>query len=225
LIVAGIPIGVIVVGVGSRLAMLALRVTSPDRVVGVTSDDGFEIGRFTLSGSYNLLVLGAAVGVLGAGVYRAVRPWLLGPTWFRRFTVAAASGAVAGSMLIHADGIDFRVLQPTWFAVGLFVLLPALFGLAIAVGVDRVAATASSHSWRRWIGATLLVVAFPPSIMVVAVAAVILVLWVPTRRELESLGELPKFAGVMIRAGWLAIALLGLMALVGDVRALASAGR
>ena len=139
LIVAGIPTGVLVAGVGSRLAMLVLRLTSPDEVVGVTSDDGFEIGRFTLGGTFNLLMLGATVGVIGAAAYRAVAPWLLGPTWFRRCTVAAGTGAVVGSMLIHAGGIDFRVLTPTWLAVGLFVALPALFGAVIGVVVDRVA--------------------------------------------------------------------------------------
>ncbi len=99
LIVAGIPTGVLVAGVGSRLAMLVLRLTSPNSVVGVTSDDGFEIGRFTLGGTYNLLMLGAVVGVIGAAAYRAARPWLLGPAWFRRLTVAAGSGAVVGSAL------------------------------------------------------------------------------------------------------------------------------
>lgn len=44
---AGIPTGVIVAGLGSRLAMLLLRLTSPAAVRGVTSDDGFEIGRVT----------------------------------------------------------------------------------------------------------------------------------------------------------------------------------
>lgn len=65
LIVAGIPTGVVVAGVGSRLAMLVLRSTSPEEVIGVTSDDGFEIGRFTLSGTYNLLMLGAVSAVIG----------------------------------------------------------------------------------------------------------------------------------------------------------------
>ena len=221
LIVAGIPTGVLVAGVGSRLAMLMLRLTSPDAVVGVTSDDGFEIGRFTLGGTYSLLMLGAGVGVIGAAAYRAVQPWLLGPTWFRRLTVAAGSGAVVGSMLIHADGIDFRVLKPTWLAVGLFVALPALFGAVIAVAVDRVSANVAEHGWWRWVLPTVLVVAFPPAIVVVGIAAVVLAAWVPVRRGLESTGGLPKAARLGVRAAWLMIALLGLAALVGDVRALA----
>jgi len=220
LIVAGIPTGVLVAGVGSRLAMLVLRLTSPDAVVGVTSDDGFEIGRFTLGGTYNLLVLGAVAGVIGAAAYRAVEPWLLGPAWFRRSTVAAGSGAVVGSMLIHGGGIDFRLLKPTWLAVGLFVALPALFGAVIAVGVDRVSIIATSQGWRRWVLPAVLVAAFPLAIVVVGIAAVVLAVWVPVRRGLESTGGLSKGAGLGVRGVWLMIALLGLAALVGDVRAL-----
>ena len=133
LALAGISTGVVVAGVGSRLAMLVLRLTSHPRVIGIQSDDDFTIGRFTLSGTYNLLVLGAAFGVIGAAVYQWVRPWLIGPQWFRYVTVGLACGAVVGSMLVHADGIDFRALTPTWLAIGLFVALPFLFGVAIAM--------------------------------------------------------------------------------------------
>src|SRR5262245_36951021 len=91
-VVAGIGTGIVVVGLGSRLAMMILRVTSPDHVVGVESDDGFEIGKLTLSGTYNLVQLGAAVGIIGALAYRLVARYLLGPRWFRYLTVGLASG-------------------------------------------------------------------------------------------------------------------------------------
>ncbi len=220
LIVAGIPIGVVVAGAGSRLAMYVLRLTSPDNVRGRISDDGFEIGRFTLSGTYNLLVLGAAVGVIGAAAYRAVAPWLIGPIWFRRFTVAAASGAVVGSMLVHADGIDFHVLKPQWLAIGLFVALPAVFGATMAAGVDHLAQWSTPNRWRRWLLPALLVVAFPPVIFFVTIAAATLIVWVPLRRVIVRAGSVPTAAGLAIRAGWLAVAVLGLVALVGDIQAL-----
>lgn len=92
LIVAGILTGALVAGVGSRLTMLVLRLTSPDTVIGVTSD----------------------------------------------------------------DGIDFRFLKPTWLAIGLFVALPAVFGVAIAAVVDRVAAIGAPRGWRGWILAIVL---------------------------------------------------------------------
>ena len=153
LAVAGITVGVIVVGLGSRLAMFALRLTSPDAVIGLQSDDDFTIGRMTLSGTYNLLVLGAGVGIIGVAAYQCVAPRLIGPNWFRRLTVAVASGAVVGSMLIHDDGVDFRALKPTWFAIALFVLLPALFGAAIGTVVDRVSRPTSRTATgrARWV--------------------------------------------------------------------------
>jgi len=42
----------------------------------------------------------------------------------------------------------------------------------------------------------------------------------PDGRGLESTGGLPRPAGLGVRAVWLLIALAGLAALVGDVRAL-----
>ena len=220
LVMAGIPTGVVVAGVGSRLAMLVLRLTSPSSVRGVTSDDGFEIGRFTLAGTYNLLMLGAAVGVIGAVAYRGVSPWLLGPGWLRRFTVAAASGAVVGSMLIHDDGIDFHALKPLWLAITLFVALPALFGVAIAVAVDRVADMRPPDGRRRWILPIVLVVSFPLVIPLVVLVAVGTAGWVLLRRGLGGAGSVPVGAALAVRGAWLAIAMLGLVALVADIRAL-----
>ncbi len=79
LVVAGIPVGVVIAGLVSRLAMLLLRLTSPGGVRGIQSDDDFTIGLFTLAGTYNLLVLGAAIGIIGVAAYQWGRPWLLGP--------------------------------------------------------------------------------------------------------------------------------------------------
>jgi hypothetical protein len=123
-------------------------------------------------------------------------------------------------MLIHADGIDFRVLEPTWLAIGLFVAFPALFGAIIGAVVDRVSAAPAPPGWRRWGVPILLVAAFPSTIVMVGIAAVALAAWVPVRRGLYSTGGLPQPAGLGIRAVWLLIALAGLAALVGDVRAL-----
>jgi hypothetical protein len=225
LVVAGVVVGVVVAGFGSRLAMFALRLTSPDQVRGVTSDDGFTIGRATLGGTYNLLVLGAVVGVIGAAAYRWVAPWLVGPGWLRRFTTGIASAVVVGSMLVHADGVDFNLLEPTWFAVGLFVALPGLFGVVIGVAVDAVARPGSwtARGRRRWLLPVALLVLFPLAIPVTVVAALVLGAWLPLRREAgwaRLRATLPF--GIAVRAAWLAVALLGLDALIGDIRALAA---
>jgi len=71
---------------------------------------------------------------------------LIGPTWFRRLTTALATGVVDGSILVHADGVDYRVLKPTWLAIALFVALPAAFGWLIGPVADRVR---RPDSWTR----------------------------------------------------------------------------
>jgi hypothetical protein len=184
--VVGIGWGLVCLGLGGRLAMFLLRLTSPDYVRGVLSDDGFVIGRFTLSGTYNLAVLGAALGVIGAAAYVAVAPWLIGSPGFRRFTVALTSAAIGGSGTIHYDGIDFHALKPQAFALGLFLVLPFVFGYGVATLVDRVA---ERDSWTRrgktaWVlpVALLVLIAANPLAGVVPIVAAIISALLVVRR-------------------------------------------
>ena len=220
IIVAGISAGALLIGVGSRVAMLILRVTSPDSVHGVESDDGFTIGEVTLGGTYNLLVLGAAVGIIGAIAYMCVAPWLIGPTWFRRLTTGLASAAVVGSMLVHADGIDFTVLKPTWLAIGLFVALPGLFGTLIGAFVDAVQRPDSwtARGRRRWILPLVGVVCFPATLFFLVLARILLVVWVVVKNAglVRLVRRIPAHT-LVIRSLWLLIAIAGLVALVADI--------
>lgn len=223
IIVAGVPTGFFVAGVGSRLAMFALRLTSPDSIRGVESDDGFTMGVFTMSGTSNLLFLGAVVGVIGACAYLLVRPWLIGPQWFRRVTVALASGAVVGQMLVHADGVDFTLLEPTWFAVGLFVALPAIFAWSIAVTLDHALRIAPPRSrFARYVVPAFLLIVFPPLIVIVALMvtpAVFAFVALGTTDEVRRLRSRRTY-GLVIRSVWLFVAALGAFALAADVRSL-----
>lgn len=224
LVVAGVLTGALVAGLGGRLAMLVLRLTSPEGVRGVISDDGFRIGEVTLFGTYSLVALGAAIGIIGAAAYRWVCPWLLGPPWFRRVTVSAGSAVVVGSMLIHADGVDFTLLQPTWLAIALFLALPAAFGWLIGWAVDRVAAPTSwtARGRRRWVVPVVLVACFPVVIILVGVTALMLAIWVPIRAQPQTLRWSRSWPVLLVaRAAWLAVAVAGLAALLGDIEALA----
>jgi hypothetical protein len=225
LALAGISTGVVVAGIGSRVAMLVLRLTSHDRVIGMQSDDDFTIGRFTFLGTYNLVVLCAVFGVFGAALYQWVRPWLIGPRWFRYATVGSACGAVIGSMLIHADGIDFRALTPTWLAIAMFVALPFAFGVAISWTVDRLDREGSfaREGRARWIVAPVLTLLLPPTLILLALATVVLFAWIPVRDAWRAQGKAPPRAfALVVRGVWLSIALLGLVALVNDIRDIAA---
>src|SRR4051794_32890042 len=88
---AGAVAGLLVGGIGGRLAMLLLRLTSPESVLGLTSDDGFEIGVVSLR-TFRLLLattgVGAAAGALYAGLRGMLPARLRLPLWTAFWAVA-----------------------------------------------------------------------------------------------------------------------------------------
>jgi hypothetical protein len=133
---AGAVLGALVGGVGGRLAMLLLARRNP-AVTGVVSDDGFEIGRFTPTGSLNLLLAGAFLGTLGGVIYLGLRSLMIGPRWFQVLSVSVGPAVVVGSMLVHPEGVDFVLLGPLPLTVALFLLIPGLFAAAMTLLGER----------------------------------------------------------------------------------------
>jgi hypothetical protein len=133
-VVAGLVAGVGIGGIGGRLAMFLLRLTSSETVRGLESDDGFVIGRVSAE-SFFLVLFTGVLGVVGSLAYLAVRAWI--PAGSRAAWTGVFGAAVGSSGVVHPDGIDFVLLQPLWLAIALFVALPALYGVAMSVLVER----------------------------------------------------------------------------------------
>lgn len=132
---AGALAGLVVGGLGGRLVMFALRVLSDPMVVGMVSDDGFEIGRLTLGGTIGLMGGVAALGAANGGLYAVLRGSI--PSRLRAPLWSLFAAAFGGSQLVHADGVDFTLLEPLWFAVLAFVALPGLAALVVVLLVER----------------------------------------------------------------------------------------
>jgi hypothetical protein len=130
--------GFLIGGVGGRLAMFILRLTSDDFVRGAESDDGFTIGRFSLATVF-LLLITTALGSVAAVIYMSVRPAL--PARWRRAMWATLCGAIGGATIVHSDGVDFNLLEPTALAIAMFVAIPAGGGWLMAYFIDR---------WQPW---------------------------------------------------------------------------
>ena len=92
--------------------MRILLLTSDDSVRGLTSDDGFEIGRFTLSDTLGLLLITALIGVVAALLYLVARPFVARLGRAAVPAMAVFYGVVGGAMMVHRDGIDFHALNP-----------------------------------------------------------------------------------------------------------------
>ncbi len=219
IVVAGVPLGLVVGDIGSRLAMLLLRFTSPDNLRGTLTDDEFVVGELTVGGTYNLLVLGAAMGLIGAAAYVAVSPWLIGPEWFRSVTVGVTAGALVGALVIHPTGRDFTLLEPTWLAAALFVTLPAVFGVLLVYAVDRAARPGhwAARDERRWLVPGILLVVVAPVLFVGIPVALAVAVLLPLRRGL--LGPIRESPVVMfvLRAAFFVIPVLAFVALRDDL--------
>ena len=154
-VVGGLATGALIGGIGGRLAMFLLRVTSDPSLHGVQTDDGFTIGRF--SGETLFLVLAtAALGVLGGLLYLAVRPWL--PERWRAALTGLFGGIVGGAAFIR-PGIDFTLLDPLPLAIAMFIALPAIYGVAMSLFVERLLRSdpGASTSWGWLLGLVPLV--------------------------------------------------------------------
>jgi hypothetical protein len=173
----GVLCGWFAAGVVSRLAMFLLIALNPV-ADGLTSDDGFEMGTFTLAGSANLMfVAGTLLGVLGAGIYVALRGLMVGPRWFRVLSVSLGGGTVVASQLVHAEGVDFTLLGPLWLAVGLFVLVPAVFVALLTLVAERLLARdrpSSAYLWVPGLAAWLVVFPLLPLLAALALGALAL---------------------------------------------------
>lgn len=177
---AGILSGFVIGGIGSRLAMFVLRITSDPALDGAKTDDGFVIGEFT--GDTGFLVLFAtALGAMGGVAYLALRPWL--PERWRGLLVAVFGGAVGGTNILHPDGIDFSVLEPLWLAIVMFIAIPTLGAFVIHVLAERFLERTRGRVAPSWVLAVLPLLgllALGPLGPVVLVVATIL--WALIRR-------------------------------------------
>jgi hypothetical protein len=223
-VLAGGVTGLVVGGLGGRLAMLVLRLTTGDAVHGVVSDDGFIIGQVTLGGTIGLCALGMAIGVLGGFVHRLVVPWLIGPRWFRRLTTAFGCGAVVGAMLVHRGGIDFTTLRPAGLAIALFVLIPALYGALIGPvqeACDRPDSWVNRHRVRRVAAPILTIAVIPFALPMVVFFFLLAWAWGALRDTATvSWAASQPATGVIARAPWVAVVAVGVVDLVRDSLAL-----
>jgi hypothetical protein len=103
-VLAGAVSGLVVGGVGGRLFMFALARLNREEH-GLHTDDGFEIGQFTLSGTVNLFIITTVIGAVGGLIFLTLRGLRFGPGWFRVLSMPVGATMVVGASLVHSDGL------------------------------------------------------------------------------------------------------------------------
>ena len=137
--VAGLVIG----GVGGRIAMRVSALAAQDWAQGRLTDAGARVGEITVGGTIALILLGGgAAFLLGAALVAVGSELLPRRPWLRSALGAAVFLALAGPLVVDPANVDFVILEPVALNVAMFAGLVALFG---AVTVPAVA-------WcERWI--------------------------------------------------------------------------
>jgi hypothetical protein len=214
----GLMTGAVIGGLGGRAAMFVLRLTSDPSLSGAETDDGFVIGAFSGATMF-LVVFTAFLGVAGGLFYLAVRPWL--PPRLRPAAMAAFGGIVGGAIVIRPGGIDFTALDPLALAIAMFIALPALYGFAMSVLVERLLAAESHLNRSRWLWALGLVPLV--ALGVAGVRGLILVVGIVSAwaigRSVPNVLTLYRSVPVtwLARTALLGLAGFALVALVGDI--------
>jgi len=209
--------GAIVGGVGGRLAMLVLRLTSDPSLSGAKTDDGFIIGRFS-GDSLFLLIFTTGLGVLGGILYLAVRSWL--PERWRAALTGVFGGVVGGALFIRPGGLDFTLLDPLPLAIAMFIALPAMYGVGMSLLVERLLRPGSSWSRSRaWIIGLIPLLAIAAfGALGIGVLLVMATLWSIHRWSPETASLMHSGTVLWIgRAVLLAVTGLGLVATIKDI--------
>jgi len=178
----GALVGALVGGLGGRLVMLVLRLGSDPTVLGIRTDDGFEIGRFTTSTLFLITVTAGLGGAVGA-LYFIVRDAL--PHRGRAILFAVVVGSFTGADLLRPGTRDFTLLDPKAFAVASFIAMPIVAAFGIALAVDRLLKV---DPWSSSALTTMLVIAALPLVPVLPLPLLLWAgaAWVRRRPRLTS---------------------------------------
>jgi len=214
---AGALTGAVIGGIGGRLAMLVLRLTSDPALRGLKTDDDFTIGIFS-GATLFLVIVTTVLGIIGGLVYLVVRGWLPEPA--RPWLFGGLTGIVGGATVIRPGGIDFTLLEPLGLAVVMFIALPAAYGVAVSLLAERFLARDSAFSRSKaWIAGLVLLLplGFFGLVGLAVIAAIIaVVLLSRAAPEMASLWTSPPVTWIG-RVGLFAIAILWSAALLRDV--------
>lgn len=200
----GLVVGGLIGGVGGRLAMRLLVLTSDDRLDGAITDDEAVVNQFTLSGTIGLIFFLALGGAAIAWLYVGARRSLPASMRWRSAIWAGLLWSVMASQVFDPEGFDFTLLTPVWLGVLMFSAIFLAVGALVPIGVER-----AIDRWPRSLPAHLPFVALLPGFLILVGGVVAVV-----GAELSERWRVVRWFGAAVMA---AIALLVGVPAVADV--------
>jgi hypothetical protein len=151
--VAGGAAGVLVGGIGTRIAMRIAAMTARDGAQGLTTEAGATIGRITFEGTAFLVVaVGIGAALVGTAFYLATLPWLPRRRALRATAFGCLELVVFGTVLLDPANPDFTILGRPLVDVLVLGSLVVLHGVALVMLVEPsgrlVSTVARGDRWR-----------------------------------------------------------------------------
>ncbi len=151
--VAGGAAGVMVGGIGSRVAMRIAALTAGDVAQGLSTEAGATIGRITFEGTAFLVVaVGIGSALVGTAFYLATLPWLPRRRTPRALAFGCLELVIFGTVLLDPGNTDFTILGRPLLDVLVLGSLFVLHGVALVMLVEPsgrlVSAVARGGRWR-----------------------------------------------------------------------------
>lgn len=130
---AGLIVGVVVLGLGGRIVMRVAALVDPSSI-GRRTENGNRIGDITLEGTAVLIIFGGLlVGAAASVVWVAIQEWIPGRTSTRALLAMPIAVALTGFQLVRPENHDFRILAPVGPILVLLLGLVAIAGFAFAL--------------------------------------------------------------------------------------------
>jgi hypothetical protein len=130
--IASLISGTVILGLGGRLVMFFSRLLHPE-AIGRFTENGNEVGVFTVGGTVGLVLFGGvASGLIAAPVWVVMKPWMP-PRWA---VVGLGAVAIGGFQLVSSDNRDFDILEGPALDIVLLLALVFAFGAVLSV-LDR----------------------------------------------------------------------------------------
>jgi hypothetical protein len=173
--IAGILVGMLVLGGGARLFMRISAMFSGAQQQGAMTENGNAVGEITLDGTLALLIfVGATFGLIAGIAVMAIRPWLPAAGPMRYLVTGAIGFAVAGPIVLEGgENTDYRRFGILGLNICLFTTLPFLFGVAVVPVIDWLDRRISpslpgvSRGWKDVPKSVAMLVLFIPALQLV----------------------------------------------------------
>ena len=131
--IAGLAVGILVGGLGGRLAMRIVALLIPD-AFGSFTENGNRLGDITIEGSLGLIIFaGLFVGIFVAVIWVVVSPWLPRTLGLRALAAIPLAIGLGAFGLVQGNNPDFAVLGYDPRVMVVLLGLIGLVGVAMAL--------------------------------------------------------------------------------------------